>query len=220
MWAKSAKDTGNDCSSSADFQGAWCSKKTKTQLCRVNYCEVFGPHFNATQGNITTESHLDVGGEDFANTNHRPLLQKITLGSWSQSHMGEPCLSCLYFLAWRVSDTSEHDQSGNMHLVVVHEGFMRCSLERRCSLKNNNKNSTSGFERHSAIICRAIKHKSCWFHADTPEADTSHLTGQHQCTGCQCDLTTLTDYRPSVNMKAEVFSSVRHFFFSLSPSVT
>lgn len=24
-------------------------KKTKTQLCRVNYSEVFGPHFNATQ---------------------------------------------------------------------------------------------------------------------------------------------------------------------------
>lgn len=42
-WAKSAKDTGNDFSGSADFQASWCSKKKKTLLFRVNYSETFGP---------------------------------------------------------------------------------------------------------------------------------------------------------------------------------
>lgn len=74
--------------------------KTKTQLCRVNYSEVFGLNFKA--GNTTTDSHLAVGGEAFSNTDHRPLLQKTPLGSRSQSHMGAPFLSCLYVLAWRV----------------------------------------------------------------------------------------------------------------------
>lgn len=215
MWAKSAKDTGNDCSSSADFQGAWCSKKTKTQLCRVNYCEVFGPHFNATQGiSLQRATWMLV---------ERILLTLITGPCYKRlrsDHDHRVTWENLFFLVfifgmeslWHFRTWLKWQYAPGCCAWRLHEML----FVKEMLFKNNNKNSTSGFERHSAIIWRAIKHKSCWFHADTPEADTSHLTGQHQCTGCHCDLTTLTDYRPSVNMKAEVFSSVRHFFFSLA----
>lgn len=196
-------------------------QKTKTQRCRVNYCEVFGPHFNATQ-EISLQRATWMLVE-------RILLTLITGPCYKRlrsDHDHRVTWENLFFLVftfgmeslWHFRTWLKRQYAPGCCAWRLHEML----FVKEMLFKNNNKNSTSGFERHSAIIWRAIKHKSCWFHADTPEADTSHLPGQHQCTGCQRDLTTLTDYRPSVNMKAEVFSSVRHFFFSLSlsPSVT
>lgn len=136
-------------------------KKTKTQLCRVNYCEVFGPHFNATQGiSLQRATWMLV---------ERILLTLIT----------GPCYKRL---------RSDHDHRvtwENLFSLVFIFGMgslwhFRTWLKWQCApgccarrphemlfvkemlFKNNNKNSTSGFERHSAIIWRAIKHKSCW----------------------------------------------------------
>lgn len=85
MWAKSAKDTGNDFSGSADFQVSWCSKKKKPyylgSITQRHLAHAARKEKKNNTGHIVTENHLGGAGErekicqDFSNINHATSIK-------------------------------------------------------------------------------------------------------------------------------------------------